>query len=108
VIIVVQKIVGAHVVNVKIHIPIAVIVCRGYAFGEGRPIDTGRVGDILKSPVSFVQEKLGRTRFVDHKQVQQAVVVNVRPNGRLCISGGYRQATLFGHIREGSVAVVTQ
>ena len=107
-VVVVQKVVAVQVRDVEIHIPVAVIVRRGHAFGESRPVDARRVGDILKGPVSFIQEKLGRAAFVGHEQVQQAVVVNVRPDRGLGIGGRHRQAALFGHIRKGPIAIVAQ
>ena len=62
----------------------------------------------MEGPIPFVEEKLARAVFVADKEIEEPIIINVRPHGGLRASGRLGQACLTGNVGKCSVTVVTQ
>ena len=108
VIVVEQEVAAVEVGDVEVYVAVVVIIGGGDAFGEGNLVDVGSGGNVLKGSVSLIEEKLARPVFVADKKVEEAVVVDVRPNGSLGARGRLGQARFARDVGKGSVAIIPQ
>src|ERR1041384_5363034 len=102
----VEKIVFAKVGDVEIRVAVIVIVSPVSAFGEGDFIDARSMRDIFKSPIALVMKKPARLQFVTDEYVDEAIIIEVRPDCRVCAIYAFIQAALRRHISKRAVAVV--
>jgi len=107
-VIVKEQIAAIKVRDENINVSIIVIVGGGHSLGKNYAIHTGGMGNILKSPVAAVAEQLTRAIFVTNEQVDEAVVINVSPDGSLCARCRFRQPGGLRNIGESAVAVISQ
>ena len=62
----------------------------------------------MEGPVSLIEEHLARAVFVADKEIEEPIIINVRPHGGLRASRRLGQACLTGNVGKRSVTVVTQ
>src|SRR3984957_1631108 len=99
---------SVHYRNIEIRKSIVVVVGGDYRLRKSGAIDAGCGGDVLECAITAVAKKLHGSIFIGHDQVDESVVVNVRPHCRLGTCGGFRETALVRHVRECAVAIVAQ
>ena len=108
VIVVIEEIAAVKIGDVEVHKPIVVIISRDNALGESNFVHAGGVRDVFKSAVALVAEKVARTIFVAHEQVQEAVVVDIGPDGGLRACRGFGEARFARDVGERAIAIISQ
>src|SRR5207244_138327 len=104
----VKKVAAVKVGDVEIYATVVVIIgCRD-PFRESDFPDAGSHGNVLKGAISPIEKELARPVLVADKEVEETVVVDVRPSCRLRPRGRFRQSSLTRNVRECSVAIVPQ
>ena len=64
--------------------------------------------DVLKGPVALVAEKLGRATLATYEQIDETIVIKVRPGSGLgCVAGGGETA-LTRNVGKSSIAMPLQ
>src|SRR5579871_2550914 len=90
----------------EVGVSILVVVGGGHALGKGEFIDSGCVGNVFKGAVSLVMKKLAASFFRANKQVEQPVIVDIRPGGRLRGGQVGFESAFSGHVGKCAVAVI--
>ncbi len=108
VIVPIQKVVPVEIRDVEVHESVVVIVRRAHTLGERDAIDTGSARDVFEGTAALVQEQLRGAILVADEQIEQSIVVDIRPRRGLRARRRLCQSACRRHIGEGAVAVVPQ
>ena len=89
-IVVIQKVVAGKIGNVEIHVAVVVVVSGDNCFRERRLVDARGMGDVFEGSVAFIDEELAGSVLVSYKEIEKAVVVDIRPNRGLSVRSRFR------------------
>src|SRR6185437_840290 len=108
-VIVIKKVRPVEIRDEEVWVTVIIVIGRRDALSKRDAIDSCRMRDVLESSVSLVEKQLrGAAIFVPNKQIQEAIVIDVRPHRGLGTGRCLRDATRLGDVRESAIAVVAK
>ena len=109
VVVAVEEVGAVEVGDVEVSEAVVVVIGGGDSFAEGDLVNAGSMGDVFKCAVAAIVKELGRSSFVGDEEIEEAIVVDVGPDGGLAWRYDHvGQTALPGDVSEGAVAVIAQ
>ena len=83
VIVVIEEVVTSEIGYIQVRVSIIIVIGGCDSLGDRNAIYASRMRNVLEGPIAAVVKQIAGTLLVANKQIQEAIVVYIKPDYRL-------------------------